>query len=52
MRRARLVACAGEHCERAHDYLMQQPRDLGQVHADEIRIKMQGSIVCWRWPSR
>lgn len=36
---------AGQHCERVHEHLVQQPRDLGQVQADEIRIKMQGSIV-------
>jgi transposase-like protein len=36
---------AGEHCERVHEHLVQQPHDLGQVQADEIRIKMQGGIV-------
>ncbi len=36
---------AGQHCERVHEHLVQQPRDLGQVQADEIRVKMQGGIV-------
>jgi len=36
----------GEHCERVHDHLVQgQVRDLGQVQADEIRVKVQGSVV-------
>lgn len=36
---------AGQHCETAHEYLVQRPRDLGQVQADEIRVKTQGAIV-------
>lgn len=40
-----LSRVAGQHCERVHEHLVQQPRDLGQVQADEIRIKMQGSIA-------
>ena len=27
------------------EYLVEQPRDLGQVQADEIRVKTQGGIV-------
>jgi hypothetical protein len=27
------------------EYLVEQPRDLGQVQADEIRVKKQGGIV-------
>jgi transposase-like protein len=38
-------ARAGQHCERVHEHLVPQPRDLGQVQADEIRVKMQGQIV-------
>jgi transposase-like protein len=38
-------ARAGQHCERVHAHLVQQPRDLGQVQADEIRVKMQGGVV-------
>ena len=36
---------AGEHCKQIHEYLVQQPRDLGQVQADEIRVKHQGGIA-------
>jgi transposase-like protein len=36
---------AGEQCERVHGQLVEQPRDLGQVQADEIRVKKQGGIV-------
>ena len=39
-------ACAGEHCERVHAHLVQQPRDLGQVQADEIRVKLP-NVVAW-----
>ena len=38
-------ARAGQHCESVHEHLVQQPRDLGQVQADEIRVKMQGGIA-------
>jgi IS1 family transposase len=27
-----------------HEYLVEQPRDLGQVQADELRVKKQGGI--------
>jgi len=37
---------AGQHCERVHDHLvLSQGRDLGQVQADEIRVKIQSGIV-------
>lgn len=36
---------AGQHAEQVHAQLVQQPRDLGQVQADEIRAKMQAMIV-------
>jgi transposase-like protein/IS1 family transposase len=36
---------AGQHCERVQEHLVQQPRDLGHVQADEIRVKQQGQIV-------
>ena len=32
---------AGQHCPRLHEPLVQTPRDLGQVQADEIRVKVQ-----------
>ena len=38
-------ARAGSHCEQVHEHLVQQPRDLGQVQADEIRVKMHQAIV-------
>jgi transposase-like protein len=36
---------SGQHCQQVHEHLVEQPRDLGQVQADEIRVKMQGLIV-------
>jgi transposase-like protein len=36
---------AGHHSEQVHQHLVQQPRELGQVQADEIRVKMQAMIV-------
>jgi transposase-like protein len=36
---------AGEHSEKVHEHFVEQPRDLGQVQADEIRVKIQGAIV-------
>lgn len=36
---------SGQHCQQVHEHLVEQPRDLGQVQADEIRVKMQGHIV-------
>jgi transposase-like protein len=36
---------AGQHCQQVHEHLVEQPRDLGHVQADEIRVKMQGCIV-------
>jgi transposase-like protein len=38
-------ARAGQHCQRVHEHLVEQPRDLGQVQADEIRVKIQGGIL-------
>jgi hypothetical protein len=37
---------AGHHSEQVHRHLVQRPRDLGQVQADEIRVKMQ-KVVVW-----
>ena len=46
---ARTVACwlarAGVHGQAVHEHLVEQPRDLGQVQADEIRIKTPGGLV-------
>jgi len=36
---------AGDHSQQVHEHLVQQPRDLGQVQADEIRVKHQGGIA-------
>jgi transposase-like protein len=38
-------ARAGRQGQTVHEYLVEQPRDLGQVQADELRVKKQGSIV-------
>jgi transposase-like protein len=39
---------AGEHCKQMHQHLVEnQPRDLGQVQADEIRAKLQKRLVLW-----
>lgn len=36
---------AGTHCERAQQALVEQPQALGQVQADELRVKRQGGVV-------
>jgi transposase-like protein len=36
---------AGRHCQRVHEHLVQQPRDLEHVQADEIRVKAQGKVI-------
>jgi transposase-like protein len=36
---------AGKHCEAVHKHLVEKPRDLGQVQADELRVTEQGRIV-------
>lgn len=38
-------ARAGKHCQKVHEQLVQQPRDLGQVQADELRVTHQGGIA-------
>ena len=38
-------ARAGGQGQAVQEYLVEQPRDLGQVQADEIRVKTQGGIV-------
>ena len=38
-------ARSGRQGQAVHEYLVEQPRDLGQVQADELRVKKQGSIV-------
>lgn len=38
-------ARAGRQGQAVQEYLVEQPRDLGHVQADEIRVKQQGGIV-------
>ena len=38
-------ARAGRQGQAVQEHLVEQPRDLGQVQADEIRVKSQGGIV-------
>jgi transposase-like protein len=38
---------AGQHCEQVHQALVEQPRDLVQVQADEIRVKFVKKVVVW-----
>ena len=36
---------AGEHCQRVHEHLvLGAPQDLGQVQADELRVRLQRGI--------
>jgi transposase-like protein/plasmid stabilization system protein ParE len=39
------MARAGVHSRAVHEHLVAQPHDLGQVQADEIRVKKQGGVV-------
>lgn len=39
------MEAAGMHCEQVHHQEVLQPRDLGQVQADELRVKGQGMIL-------
>ena len=37
---------AGEHCQQVHEHLVEgRQLDLGQVQADEIKVKMQGGVI-------
>jgi transposase-like protein/IS1 family transposase len=36
---------AGRQGQAVQEHLVEQPRDLGQVQADEIRVKQQGGVV-------
>jgi transposase-like protein len=38
-------ARSGRQRQAVHEYLVEQPRALGQVQADELRVKKQGGIV-------
>src|SRR3712207_4151911 len=39
------LAAAGQHAEAVHPEHVTQPRDLGHVQADEVRVKTQCGIV-------
>jgi len=41
----RWLANSGRHSQQVHAHLVQQPRRLGQVQADELRIKLQGAVL-------
>jgi transposase-like protein len=37
---------AGEHCQQVHEHLVTSSQlDLGQVQADEIKVKVQGGVI-------
>lgn len=36
---------AGRQSRAVHEHLVEEPRDLGQVQADELRVKTQGRIL-------
>ena len=38
-------ARASTHCRQVHEQLVERPRALGEVQADELRVKRQGAIV-------
>lgn len=38
---------AGQHCEQVHQAIVEQPRDLEHVQADEIRVKLANKVVIW-----
>lgn len=38
-------ARSGKHCQQVHQHLIQRPRELGHVQADEIRVKAQGKVL-------
>jgi transposase-like protein len=42
---ARWLARAGAQGQAVHEPLVEPPRDLGQVQADELRVKTQGGLV-------
>src|SRR5687768_5216427 len=39
-------ARSGRQGQAVHESLVEQPQDVGQVQADELRVKEQGVIVC------
>ena len=43
------VARAGDQGQAVQDHLVEPPRDLGQVQAEEIRVTKQGAMVWMAW---
>ena len=43
------VARGGVQGQAVQEHLVEQPRDLGQGQADEIRVKKQGVLSGWPW---
>jgi transposase-like protein len=39
------VRAAGRHSDALQQHLVQQPQDLGQVQADELRVRVAGGVV-------
>ena len=37
---------SGTHCQAVHEELVERPRSLGQVQADELRVKAMG-VILW-----
>jgi len=38
---------AGIQCEKVQQHLVEQPRELGEVQCDELRIKCRHQVVAW-----
>lgn len=38
-------AGAGQHCQKVHQHLVEQPRELIHIQMDEIRAKLQGQVL-------
>ena len=43
-------ARSGRQGQAVQAYLVEQPRDLGQVQADELRVRHRVASSGWRWP--
>ena len=43
------LARAGRQGQAIQEHLVEQPHELGQVQADEIRVKKQGGSSGWHW---
>jgi transposase-like protein len=40
-------ARAGIQCEKVHQHLVEQPRELGEVQCDELRVKCRRGLLVW-----